>query len=227
MVNISIDESVSSSVPQFKIGGVLYHNIVISDSPQMLKGRLQFFQETLRLELDTKEITEFEGIAEWRQTFKALGINPGRYRPSHEALIRRIKQGNPLPLVHSAVDLNTFFSLQYSIPLGIYDFDKIKGDVTLRLGNESDSYEGVNGRVNDMIGKLVSADSKGAFGSPIVDSLRTKVTAETTSALHLFYLRPSMETEETFKLVQAAGKMFTQIHGGNFIHKIVTCKHNW
>lgn len=222
MVNVFIDESISSHVPQFKIGVVLYHNIVISDSPQMLKGRLQFFQETLRLELDTKELTEFSGIAEWRQTFKALNMNPGRYRPSHEALLRRVKKGDPLPLVHSGVDLNTFFSLQYSIPLGIYDLDKIEGDVTLRLGNENEAYDGVNGRENDMSGKLVSADVQGAFGSPIVDSLRTKVTTETTSALHLFYLRPSMETDEALKLLAAAAGMFTKIHGGDFIHKVVT-----
>ncbi|MFC0561704.1 B3/B4 domain-containing protein [Halalkalibacter alkalisediminis] len=222
MVNVSINESVSFHVPQFKIGVIHYHNIVISDSPQMLKGRLQFFQETLKIELDTKPLAEFAGISEWRQTFKALNMDPGRYRPSHEALLRRVKKGDPLPLVHSAVDLNTFFSLQYSIPLGIYDLDKIKGDITLRLGRENESYEGVNGRVNDMSGKLVSTDTEGAFGSPIVDSLRTKVTTDTTSALHLFYLRSSMEAEEATKLVQAAGEMFTQIHGGSFLHNVVT-----
>jgi DNA/RNA-binding domain of Phe-tRNA-synthetase-like protein len=221
MINVKIDEAVSSQVAQFKIGMIQYHNIAISDSPQMLKGRLQFFQETLKLELSEKELTDFVGIAEWRQIFKALKMNPGRYRPSQEALFRRIKKGDELPLVHSAVDLNTFFSLEYCIPLGIYDLHKIEGDVTLRLGKENESYPGVNGRDNDMNGKLVSADRKGAFGSPIVDSLRTKVTTETTAALHLFYLRPSMETEEAMQLVKAAGNMFTQIHGGNFIHNVI------
>lgn len=222
LVNVSIDESVSSRIPHFKLGVILYHNIVISESPQMLKGRLQFFQETLGFEFDTKELIDFKGIREWRQTFKALNIDPSRYRPSHEALLRRVKKGDRLPLVHSAVDLNTFFSLQYGIPLGIYDLNKMEGDVIIRLGKETETYEGVNGRENDMSGKLVSADSQGAFGSPIVDSSRTKVTTDTTSALHLFYLQPSMDSNEAQKLLQAAGAMFTQVHGGNFIHKIVT-----
>ncbi|MDT8862370.1 phenylalanine--tRNA ligase beta subunit-related protein [Alkalihalobacillus sp. MEB130] len=222
MVNIVIDESISSKLSTFKIGVVQYNNIVIGDSPQMLKGRLQFFQETLKVDLEEKELTEFEGIAEWRQAFKSLQMNPGRYRPSHEALFRRIKKGQPLPLVHSAVDLNTFFSLEYVIPLGIYDLDHIEGDVTFRLGLENEAYEGVNGRENDMSGKLVSADQQGAFGSPIVDSVRTKVTPDTTSALQFFYLKPSMNVTEASKLLQAAGKMFTQIHGGDDQHKVVT-----
>lgn len=188
----------------------------------MLKGRLQFFQETLNVELDSKEVTDFKGIAEWRQVFKDLKMNPSRYRPSHEALYRRVKKGQPLPLVHSAVDLNTFFSLEYVIPLGIYDLAHIHGDVLIRLGLENEVYEGVNGRVNDMSGKLVSADQQGAFGSPIVDSKRTMVTEDTTSALHLFYLRPSMDIEEATQLLEAAGGMFTQVHGGDFQHKVVT-----
>ncbi|KHF37906.1 B3/B4 domain-containing protein [Halalkalibacter okhensis] len=222
MVNIFIDESISSKIPSFKIGTILYNHIVISDSPQMLKGRLQFFQETLNVELDSKEVTDFKGIAEWRQVFKDLKMNPSRYRPSHEALYRRVKKGQPLPLVHSAVDLNTFFSLEYVIPLGIYDLAHIHGDVLIRLGLENEVYEGVNGRVNDMSGKLVSADQQGAFGSPIVDSKRTMVTEDTTSALHLFYLRPSMDIEEATQLLEAAGGMFTQVHGGDFQHKVVT-----
>ncbi|MFC0470549.1 B3/4 domain-containing protein [Halalkalibacter kiskunsagensis] len=222
MVNVLIDESISSRVPTFKIGVIHYHNIVISDSPQMLKGRLQFFQETLKVELESREVTDYKGILEWRQTFKLLQMNPGRYRPSHEALFRRIKKGQPLPLVHSAVDLNTFFSLEYVIPLGIYDLAPITGDVTFRLGQENESYEGVNGRENDMCGKLVSADDQGAFGSPIVDSTRSKVTTDTTSALHFFYLCPSINKDEANELIHAAGTMFTQIHGGNFIHNVVT-----
>ena len=216
MIHVHLNSKITELIPTFKIGVIQYHDIVIGDSPQMLKGRLQFFQETLKVELESKALTDYAGIAEWRKTFKTLQMDPGRYRPSHEALYRRVKKGDPLPLVHSAVDLNTFFSLEYVIPLGIYDLANIKGDVTLRLGEENESYEGVNGRVNDMSGKLISSDSEGAFGSPIVDSIRTKVTLDTTSALHILYLRPSIDYTEAEQLVKAVGKMFTQVHGGDF-----------
>ncbi|WP_062051844.1 B3/4 domain-containing protein [Bacillus sp. JCM 19034] len=214
MVSIKIDPSLQTIIPNLKMGIIQYHHIEIADSPQMLKGRLQFFQETLQVEFATKPIADVVGVAEWRRAFKALHIDPNRYRPSNEALLRRIKKGNFLPFIHSAVDLNTFFSLQYEIPIGIYDLSMIDNDITIRLGQSGEEYNGINGRINQLKGKLISADKKGPFGSPIVDSNQAKVTENTTSALHIFYLRPSMELAEAKQLIQAAAEMFTHIHGG-------------
>ncbi|WP_227521983.1 B3/B4 domain-containing protein [Bacillus solitudinis] len=222
MADFHIGKNISSLVPTLKIGLITYHHIVIGDSPQMLKGRLQFFQETLKVELESKDITDYKGITEWRETFKKLNISPSKYRPSAEALYRRIKKGEPLPLVHSAVDLNTFFSLQYEIPMGIYDLDSLSGDITLRLGEENETYDGVNGRINTLTGKIVTADSSGPFGSPIVDSTRSCVHPTTTSALHVLYLRPSMSEAEANQLVAAVAKMFTQIHGGDASYSVYT-----
>ena len=39
--------------------------------------------------------------------------------------MRRIAKQNYLKPFHLAVDLNNFFSLQYEIPIGIYDAEKI------------------------------------------------------------------------------------------------------
>ncbi len=221
MITVRIDSSLSAQIPAFKIGVLQYNDIVVADTPQMLKGRLQFFQESLAIDLETKELDEFPGIREWRDVFKQLRSNPKRYPPSHEALYKRIKNRKFLPSVHSAVDVNNFFSLQYEIPLGIYDLSKLHGDITIRLGTKTDAYEGLNGRMNTMTNKIISCDDEGAFGSPIVDSTRTKVTNETTDALHLVYLCPSTTIDEARKMLEAIGKMFTQIHGGNVQQNVI------
>ncbi len=222
MIDIRIDNTILEPIPTFKVGALQYYHIVVGDSPQMLKGRLQFFQETLLVDLETKELQDFDGILEWRDVFKTLKSNPKRYPPSQEALYTRIKKKGTLPPVHSAVDLNNFFSLQYEIPLGIYDTAHLNGNITVRLGTEHDCYEGLNGRMNTMANKIISADETGAFGSPFVDSLRTRVTETTTSALHLIYLRPSTDVNEGTKMIEAIGSMFTQIHGGHFESAIIT-----
>ena len=36
-------------IPNFKLGIIEYKNITVGDSPQMLKGRLQLFQESFTL----------------------------------------------------------------------------------------------------------------------------------------------------------------------------------
>lgn len=213
-MEITIQRHIKEILPDFKIGTIHYNNITVSESPQMLKGRLQLFQEQLYFDLEDKDITHFPGLLEWQLVWKALGSSPSRYRPSAEALFRRIKKQNYLSSIHSAVDMNSFLSLQYEIPLGLYDADKINGDVEIALGTEDDQFEGLNNRINTLDNILVSKDASGAFGSPYVDSTRTAVTENTKNALHIFYLRPSMERAQALELLNAAANMFTGINGG-------------
>lgn len=213
-MKINIEEKLFQRLPQLKLGIIHYNKITVSESPQMLKGRLQLFQEQLYFELGTKPLTDFPGIREWREAWKAFGADPNRYRPSAEALFRRIKKQNYLQTIHTAVDLNTFFSLQYEIPAGIYDLAKLVGDIHLTLGGEEDGYEGLNGRFNSLNHIPHLKDDYSPFGSPFVDSVRTAVTEETTDALHVLFIRPSMTREEAVKLTTACGNMFTSISGG-------------
>ncbi|SOC40044.1 B3/B4 domain-containing protein [Ureibacillus acetophenoni] len=215
-MKISIDPLIFETNSHFKIGIIHYTKIVVSESPQMIKGRTRLYQENLYFELQETSVTERPGIAEWRKVWKSFGADPNRYRHSAESLMRRIAKENYLEPFHLAVDLNNFFSLQYEIPIGIYDLTKIQGDVQVTVGNEETGYEGLNGRYNSLKNILCSVDDNGAFGSPFVDSKRTAVTEETTDALHIFYLRPTLSENECQELLQSAGKMFTQVSGGNY-----------
>lgn len=215
-MNISINDSLFTTNDQLKIGIIHYTKIVVSESPQMIKGRTQLYQENLYLELQENPVTERPGIAEWRKVWKAFGADPNRYRHSAESLMRRIAKQNYLSPVHSAVDLNNFFSLQYEIPIGIYDEEKLEGNIEILLGDENTGYEGLNGRYNSLKNILYSKDEKGAFGSPFVDSARTAVTEQTRNAIQIFYLRPSLDETECLQLLNTAGKMFTQVNGGDF-----------
>lgn len=210
-----------ATLPNFKIGVIQYTGIEVGPSPQMLRGRLQLFQESLYFELEEKNISDYEGIKEWRKIFKQIGKDPNRYRHSAEALFRRIKKQQYLQSVNSAADLNNFFSLQYEIPLGIYDVEKIVGNMTMRIGEEGEEYIGLNGRMNSLAHLIVTADDEGPFGSPFVDSERCSVTESTRNAVQIVYVRPSMEKEEAEKMVTSLMNMFTQIHGGKGDCKIV------
>ncbi|MBM7646832.1 DNA/RNA-binding domain of Phe-tRNA-synthetase-like protein [Scopulibacillus daqui] len=218
---VEISNSIKEKCPSLHIGMITYNDIVVSELPQMLKGRFQLFYEEIMLGLEEKGVTDIDGVAEWRSTFKTLGTDPSRYRPSHEALFRRLKKGQRLPYIHSAADINNFFSLKFEIPLGIYDLNRINGDVILTIGNENDQYEGINGRMMSMKDKLLTADDHGAFGSPIVDSKKTMVTNQTTNALQIVYFRPSTADEEKTAIINEITAMFTHIHGGEASCRII------
>lgn len=221
-MKISINEAIFSKAEQLKIGLIHYNKITVAESPQMIKGRTQLYQENLFFELQESPVTERAGIKEWRQLWKAFGADPNRYRHSAESLMRRISKQNYLTPFHSAVDLNNFFSLQYELPIGIYDTSNIEGNIEIALGDENTGYEGLNGRYNALANILYSQDALGAFGSPFVDSKRTAVTEETSDALQIFYLQPSLQVGQAEQLLTSAGNMFTQINGGDYTIAILT-----
>ncbi|WP_010283642.1 B3/B4 domain-containing protein [Bacillus timonensis] len=214
-MEIRISSHLKELVPDFKVGIIRYDDIEVGESPQMIRGRLHTFQESLFFDLEDKSVTDVEGIAEWRRIFKLVGTDPNRYRPSVESIFRRIQKQNFLNSIHSAVDLTNFFSMQYEIPMGIYDADKLDGNIEFRVGQTDDEYQGINGRLISMQDKILSSDETGAFGSPYVDSERTAVTVETNYALQIAYLKPSLGNESCEKLMKSLASMFTQVHGGS------------
>ncbi|GAE48036.1 hypothetical protein JCM21738_5092 [Mesobacillus boroniphilus JCM 21738] len=189
----------------------------------MLKGRLQLFQESIYFDLLEKNVTELEGVKEWRSIFKTTGKDPNRYRHSAEALYRRIAKQNYIQSIHSAIDLNNFFSLEYQIPIGVYDSDKLIGNVFIKIGEESEEYTGLNGRTNNLANLIISADEQGPFGSPFIDSERTAITEKTTNALQIIYLRPSASPEDKQKMTESLMNMFIQIHGGTGTYRMIGC----
>jgi DNA/RNA-binding domain of Phe-tRNA-synthetase-like protein len=133
--------------------------------------------------------SEIEGLSPARELYRSFGIDPTRTRPSSEALLRRVLQGKPLPVITSAVEVCTLLSLEFLLPMGLYDADRIVGEVVLRRGSPGESYPGIRKEEVNLEGRPVLSDTAGAFGNPTSDSLRTSVT-ESTRAIWLVLFAP-------------------------------------
>ena len=118
-----------------------------------------------------------------RTMYKRVGIDPTKRRPSSEALLRRVLKGDSLPRINSMVDVCNWCSLEFQLPYGLYDADRIQGDVELRLGRPGESYPGIRKDDVHVGGRITLADAAGAFGNPTSDSARTMVTTSTARAL--------------------------------------------
>ncbi|PIC98114.1 MULTISPECIES: B3/4 domain-containing protein [unclassified Sporosarcina] len=215
-MQLTIDSSIFTKIPDFKLGIIYYNKTIVSASPQMLKGRLQLFQEQLYFELLDKDFADFNGLAQWQSIWTTLGADPSTKPPALQLLLQQIKDRRYTSSFHSAEDLNTFFSLQYEIPTVIYDADKIAGDIMLSVGSAEDGYEGLNNQFNTFENILLLSDGYSPFGSPYVDSIRTAVTEETENIIQLLFIQPSLEQEKAKQLAEACGKMFTSINGGDY-----------
>ncbi|MBO8163572.1 MAG: hypothetical protein H0Z34_07665 [Brevibacillus sp.] len=223
-MKVLIDAAVAERTPRLALGVIHYEGCSLSPSPKLLQGRINLYVESLRLEHERSKLTEVEGVREWRADFKKLGIDPSRYRPSSEALLRRLLQGNPFHWINTAVDVNNFLSIQHALPYGIYNRTLIRGPVVCRLGREGDRYLALNGREVDMNGKLLLADEDGPFGSPIVDSVRTSVTDDTVDLLQVIFFHQQVSVNQREQILGMSARMFTDINGGEAVFtQLVSC----
>ena len=118
-----------------------------------------------------------------RTMYKRVGLDPTKTRPSSEALLRRVRKGDPLPRINSLVDVCNWCSLEFQLPYGLYDASRIDGDIELRIGRDGESYPGIRKDAVHVGGRLTLADRQGPFGNPTSDSARTMVTTDTVSAV--------------------------------------------
>jgi DNA/RNA-binding domain of Phe-tRNA-synthetase-like protein len=122
-----------------------------------------------------------------RAMYKRFGIDPTKTRPSSEALLRRVRKGEPLPRVNAAVDVCNWCSAETQFPYGLYDRDRIEGDIVLRVGRAGESYGGIRKDVVHLEGRPALVDAVGPFGNPTSDSARTRVQAGATHLLFVIF----------------------------------------
>jgi len=128
-----------------------------------------------------------------RTMYRRVGIDPTKTRPSSEALLRRVRRGDSLPRINSLVDICNWCSLVFQLPYGLYDFDRISGEVELRLGRAGEEYAGIRKDVVHLAGRLALVDARGPFGNPTSDSARTMVTLQTRRALFAVFTPASLK----------------------------------
>jgi len=103
---------------------------------------------------------EVGAVARARELYRRFGLDPTRVRPSSEALLRRLKKGEPLPRINSLVDVANALSVQLQVPVGLYDLDKVKGDeLVIRLGGKREGYTGIGKERVNVEGRICVADA--------------------------------------------------------------------
>lgn len=122
-----------------------------------------------------------------REMYRRIGLDPTKTRPSSEALLRRVRRGDPFPRVNGLVDAVNICSLECQLPYGVYDRAAITGPVTLRLGHAGEAYDGIRKDTVHVGGRVTVADDLGPFGNPTSDSARAMVTSGTRQALIVVY----------------------------------------
>lgn len=184
-MQLQVSPEMHSVCPEF-VGACITANISNTSYSADLWAEIDALGSDYRATLTTESLKSMTSIQATRRIYKLCGKDPSRYRPSGEALVRRVLQGKSLYQIDTLVDLINLASMKYGYSIGAFDADKFSGDtLTLGIGKEGEPYEGIGRGMINIAGLPVYRDAIGGVGTPTSDHERTKVTLSTTRLLVL------------------------------------------
>ena len=200
MTNISISEEIATACPDLHVLA-LSCDVCNSEPDERLWQEIADEEKAVRETVKLEQINKWLPIQATRQAYKRLGKDPNRYRPSSEALRRRILRELPLYKVDTLVDLINLVSIRSGYSIGGFDVDKIAGgSLVLGVGREGEIYHGIGRGELNIAGLPVYRDAVGGIGTPTSDEERTKIGLDTTHLLMIINGYSGLEG------LEAAGK---------------------
>lgn len=182
MIKVSISQELKAANSGMALGVMecRVQNTAFSDD---LWREIAALTAEIRSNLTFDTIKEQPQIAATRRMYTVCGKDPSRYRPSAEALMRRIVKGNDLYQINTMVDLVNLVSMRFGYSIGGFDADKVEGDVVAGIGREGEPYNGIGRGPLNIAGLPVLRDSVSGFGTPTSDDERTAMSLETSHFL--------------------------------------------
>ena len=178
---------VQIELPGAKLGVVEADGVRVVLIDEDLARVMEQVCERKRREFTVESLAGAETIRSVRAMFRDWDMDPSKYRPSSEALLRRVVQGKGLYRVSNVVDAGNLGSIETGWPYGCYDRSRIRPPIAFRRGAASERYEGIGKRTWHLERRPILADSQGPFGSPISDSTRSMITECTSEILLVIY----------------------------------------
>lgn len=183
MYTITVSKEIKEACPVFA-GVAVYAEVRNSAFCEGLWEEINAFTHELTSTTQLEDVKLQPVIAATRETYKRCGKDPGRYRPSAEALRRRLMRGIPLYQIDTLVDLINLVSLRTGYSIGGFDADRVQGiHLELGIGRIDEPFEGIGRGVLNIEGLPVYRDANGGIGTPTSDNERTKMGLETTHIL--------------------------------------------
>lgn len=185
MLLITVSDEIKNTCPDFR-GVAICATVKNSTYSGELWNEINQLIVAYKASHSIEDIKKNTAIAGTRNAYKKLGKDPNRYRPSSEALCRRILRDLPLYQIDTLVDIINLVSIKTGFSIGGFDADKIEGNtLTLGVGKPEEPYDAIGRGLLNIEGLPVYRDNIGGIGTPTSDNERTKIDGSTTQLLSI------------------------------------------
>jgi DNA/RNA-binding domain of Phe-tRNA-synthetase-like protein len=140
-----------------------------------------------RERFELPQLSSHPPIKAMRLLFRAAGTDPTKYRPSSEALLRRLVKGEEMPSINPIVDISNCLSAELAVPVCVMATGTFEAPFVFRAGVEGESYVSLRGPFR-LAGRPLLCDANGPLDTPITGNTQVKVTNDTKRATLVAYL---------------------------------------
>jgi len=176
-----------------RLGLIQIDGVQVRESPEELRALFRELAGAMASKYRDTQPGDIPGVKAVRALFHKTGLDPTRYRPSSESLLRRAVKDKGLFFINSAVDVVNYCSLKTLLPMGLYDAGRIRPPIDFRVAVEGETYQGIGREMLHLAHFPVLADAEGPFGGPVSDSMRTRVTEDCTRLLWVTFAPPDAD----------------------------------
>lgn len=189
-----------------------------SGESEAVNALLREKEKELRENFETKTLSERPKIKAWRQAYSSFGAKPKKNKCSVENLYRSVLQGNELRHINKLVDIYNFISLKHMLPIGGDDFDKVEGNISLRLAKGDERFTELNSEeaTRPHEGEVVYADDKEVLCRRWNwrECDKSKMTEETKHAVLVVEGLPPVSSQEVKAAAQELKELIEKHCGG-------------
>lgn len=225
-MDIKISAEVFSKFPLYRRGVVIAHGISNGASPDELIASLRDAENMLCLQLTPENIITHPRIVSWREAYRSLGVKPSEFRPSMEALVRRVLKKDPLPAISRIVDLGNLVSIQNLVPIGAHAIDLLTADMDLRPATGDEIFEPFG---TDIVEHPNPSEIIFAEGNTVLtrrwtwrQSKHTLILPETTAVEFNVDALPPVSDQEVERICNEVAALVQKYCGGNVSHGILS-----
>lgn len=129
----TVEKEVFALNPQLHFGILIGKGLVNSGTTPEDTRRLRDAEESVRQSIKAEDLRSHPIVRGYRDAMEKAGINPNKYPPSTEAMLKRVLKGASLPEINALVDLCNAVSVENQISLGGHDLRDIHEDLEVRF----------------------------------------------------------------------------------------------
>ena len=139
-MKFTISENIVLNYPELRIAVLIARGVDNKATNDLLENfKLKKLKEFLAKH-NLEDIKNHPYIKLWRKVYRSFGTSPKKKTPTAEAFLTRVIKTQRLPNINPVVDLYLLAELEYMLPIGGYDLNKIDGNITLRYSEGKEKF---------------------------------------------------------------------------------------